>query len=707
MLLGAFRSEETDDYPALLTLVSDLRRTGTLVTFSLSALEPASVEDLIASLWPDLLPGERALWVRDTLIKATGGNPLFVTEVLRALAHTNVLPARLPLPPSLHELIQGRLRHLSDSGRQVIEALAVLDVPATLGLARQISGRSEEETTAAIDQGLRWGLLQLVREAQSPCFMFSHDLMREAVVVQVSAARSQRLHRRAAAALEQSSAPGATLAYHWRMAGDAHKEMYYAALAGEGAAAVYANDEAARYFQRALELCRDPLRRVELMHQLGEVWRLTGKWANAEAIYQEALKEALLTRDREIEARSRVRLGRLMIDRGAYLKALPFFEEVICLDGAGIEKATMCQALGGMAAVYLGQGKFRDVLAYNERQYGLASELHERVEMSEALGNMGLAYMHLEDYPRAVQCIQEKLHLASALDQKQQVGLALRHLAALYQSKLFEYHQAWSCYERLLPLYQEIGDIPGLAITLNNLTILYLDLGAYDDAIVCAERHLQVSLDLGSHLDIALALAHIGQAWLGQGEARQAEPIYTRAFAVLAHQELPYFFGMNLIHAARVYEAVGAFDQVQPLANKALRLAHISSQLKQVEFPALILEIRARLALRQLDISGALCELELLAADWPHEAEQATLHDEIQRLHPDIEQRQQHSAMASALYGDLYRRTHLFQYRQRYEALTGEILADLALLPAPPPFVTLRPFALERLLAQVDHLISG
>src|SRR5215210_222815 len=122
-------------------------------------------------------------------MKGTGGNPLFVTELVRELAHAAALPAPLPIPPSLRYLIQRRLGQLSASGRQVIEALAVLDAPATLSLAQQSSGRSEDETANAIDLGLRWRLLQPVVGGPAPRFDFSHALMREALAIQLSDVR--------------------------------------------------------------------------------------------------------------------------------------------------------------------------------------------------------------------------------------------------------------------------------------------------------------------------------------------------------------------------------------------------------------------------------------------------------------------------------------------------------------------------------------
>ncbi|HEU5097920.1 MAG TPA: AAA family ATPase, partial [Roseiflexaceae bacterium] len=143
LLLGAFRNEEADDNPALLTLIRDLRRFGPLISLALPPLSASAVDVLIAQLWPELPPGYRLPHIRDMFIEGTGGNPLFVTELLRELAHAAALPAPLPIPPSLRDLIQRRLGQLSASGRQVIEALAVLDAPATLALTQQSSGRSE------------------------------------------------------------------------------------------------------------------------------------------------------------------------------------------------------------------------------------------------------------------------------------------------------------------------------------------------------------------------------------------------------------------------------------------------------------------------------------------------------------------------------------------------------------------------------------
>src|SRR5690606_30901259 len=143
-------------------------------------LSPEAVGQLIARHWPDLPPGYRTPYIRDTLWAETQGNPLFVIELLQELGGADHLPQPLPIPPSLQSLIGRRLRQLPDSGRQVIEALAVLDVPATFEQVRETSGRSAEESEIALELGLRWRLLYATDGAVY--LDFSHARMREAVL---------------------------------------------------------------------------------------------------------------------------------------------------------------------------------------------------------------------------------------------------------------------------------------------------------------------------------------------------------------------------------------------------------------------------------------------------------------------------------------------------------------------------------------------
>src|SRR5690606_37597657 len=149
LLVGTYRAEELDSRPAFQTLLDDLQ--GLPVgRLALPALSPESVDRLAAQLWPRLPEGYRP-HVAAMLAEATGGNALFVTELLRELAGGSELPAELPVPRTVRDLVRRRLSQLASRERQVIEALAVVHSPATLDGMREMSGRSEEEAALAVD----------------------------------------------------------------------------------------------------------------------------------------------------------------------------------------------------------------------------------------------------------------------------------------------------------------------------------------------------------------------------------------------------------------------------------------------------------------------------------------------------------------------------------------------------------------------------
>ena len=252
LLIGSFRGEEVVDNLALQALLNDMERDAQVTRLALSPLTANEVDLLIEQLWPHKRPLPHLAELKEKLLAETGGNPLFLTELLRELGQTAVLPEQLPIPPSLQALTTQRLQQLPTSSRQLLETLAILDRPIHFDMAQQISGRSEDETITAIEQGLRWHFLESRPSAQ---YDFSHDLIRQAILQQISKVRRQRLHHRAAATLVQHNQDAATLAYHWEMAGVPAQVATFALQAGDESLAQVAFQDAITFYQKHLTGC--------------------------------------------------------------------------------------------------------------------------------------------------------------------------------------------------------------------------------------------------------------------------------------------------------------------------------------------------------------------------------------------------------------------------------------------------------------------
>jgi predicted ATPase len=145
------------------------------------------------------------------LYRLTGGNPFFATEVLAAGA--------VGVPESVRDAVLARAAGLSESGRNVLDAAAVIGGRVELELLEVVL----DESPYALDECLAAGVLQADRSGVS----FRHELARRAVEEALDPVKSLGLHERVLRALLAAGiADAARLAYHAELARDTARRAH-------------------------------------------------------------------------------------------------------------------------------------------------------------------------------------------------------------------------------------------------------------------------------------------------------------------------------------------------------------------------------------------------------------------------------------------------------------------------------------------------
>ncbi len=113
-----------------------------------------------------------------------------------------------------------------------------------------------------VEEAEKAGLVFPVAENPKVRFAFSHELIRQAVIAGLSAARRQRLHLEVADAIERTFSDAlqdywGELAFHYNRSGNARKAVVYLGYAAAQAAQLAAHTQAAAYIDTALERLRD------------------------------------------------------------------------------------------------------------------------------------------------------------------------------------------------------------------------------------------------------------------------------------------------------------------------------------------------------------------------------------------------------------------------------------------------------------------
>ena len=199
LLLGAARPDETDQDQLVAGV--PVERVSTVV------VRPFS-EGAVVRLAREQFEGVDEPEFAVACHRATGGNPFFVRELLRAAAADGIQPtaANVGLVPQLGSSaiarsIVVRLARLGGSARDLADAVAVLGANAELRHAAVLAGLSTDQALTA------WDALAVgeILEPRQP-LEFIHPIARTAIYLEMPVGKRGRAHRRAA---EMLSADGA------------------------------------------------------------------------------------------------------------------------------------------------------------------------------------------------------------------------------------------------------------------------------------------------------------------------------------------------------------------------------------------------------------------------------------------------------------------------------------------------------------------
>ena len=303
LLVATCRTGEPGATEPADAVVGRLGRLGDVLP--LGGIEPEDVAQLIARIAGHPAPADTVA----ALHRRTGGNPLFVHELLRLLAGTRDLRrlgvddiAVAPLPGSIRHVIGERLGHLRCETLPVLEAAALIGKEFDIETLRAVSTVAATRLPPpanlleALDEAIGAGLVARRGEIVG-LYAFTHDLVRDTIEEALPAPRYAMLHGAIGNARAARGEAVEDVAEHFVKAagaGFAEEAVLWATRAGERALAQWAYEAAATSFERALaalELARGEdreLRRCDLLLALGDAVARAGNAATATGILREA-----------------------------------------------------------------------------------------------------------------------------------------------------------------------------------------------------------------------------------------------------------------------------------------------------------------------------------------------------------------------------------------------------------------------------------
>ncbi len=479
-------------------------------SFTSLFLEPLSaqaMDELLRGLAPGL-PED----VRRTILERAEGIPLYAVETVRMLIDRGLLRledgeyhptgaiGELEVPETLHALIAARLDGLPPEERSVLQDAAVLGKSFMVPGLASLTGRSEEELGPILTSLLRKEFLSVQSDPRSPergQYGFLQDLVRK--VAYDTLARKDRKARHLAAAEFLQMGWGAeeeevveVIASHLLEAFEAAPEADDAAdikgqavemlvRAGDHAAALAADEEAERYYDRAAGLADDPVRQAELHERAGQALARGGRVEDAAAHLERAID--LFTSEGATHAAARVtaRLAEREWDRGRFGRAIDRMDEAFRVLSDDTPDEGLATLAAQLARFQTFAGQHGPAFERVERALEIAEALWFPAVLSEALNTKSLLLGARGRTTEAVALLKQSLELALEHDAHAAAFRAYFNLVGTLGSR-DRFEEARRYLEQGLALARKLGN-QYWEWQLLGQSFLHYALGRWDEAL--------------------------------------------------------------------------------------------------------------------------------------------------------------------------------------------------------------------------------
>jgi class 3 adenylate cyclase/predicted ATPase len=510
----------------------------------------------------------------EQITTAADGNPFFVEEIVKVLIEDGVIDtgvqpwvideARLQearLPQTLAGVLQARLDSLHDDARIALQQAAVVgrvfwdqavehlaaapagtDGAGTAGagaapVAADSTGTDIPAALATLYQRELVFTRAISSFERTQEYLFKHALMRDVAYGSMLRRTRRSYHRLAAQWLEEvtlrsrrSDEFAALIAQHYDTAEEAEAAASWYLQAGRQAARSFANAEALRAFDRAVELLPEqpPAPRYAALAERERVYDLLGRRAEQAADLQQMAALTGGLSDPLAAAETALRRSQLALAQGDYPAALetalaaaaqarraqnPAGASGVPAPDASGAVALESSALLQHGQILLRQGEYTAALAQMQGAWRLARAAGDRSLQADSLHGQAMAQVFMGEFDAAQASFTAALAEAVAVGNRRLECTLLNRLSWVPTSRN-EYALAAHYAGRSLALSREIGDRAAEANALTNLGNCYIQLADFARGEEYTRGALMLYRELGDPGGECATLDNLGNnAW--------------------------------------------------------------------------------------------------------------------------------------------------------------------------------------------------
>lgn len=578
LLVVSFRSDEPGPMAGLKQLLPEIVRESRAERIDLRRLDLQDVEGFIESrshshstmsAIGEIDSGSLSRY----LFERSGGNPLFMTELLRDLG-PDISPDRIQnqqVPSLVRQVIENRVDRLDESHRSLLATAAVIGQEIPIDLWQAVAGSDDDELAAVVESAV--GNHLLTESGDGGSVRFVHGLIQETLYQSQVSLRRRRVHRQIAEWLADRPDPqAAVISHHFSRAGD-RRAVDWFIRAAENALRYYAAQDAITSINRVEQFANHagmevPLDAYRLRARAKE---MLGENEQARSDLTRLLELARRQGDRLAECQALIEFGMLWASQD-YQQCGVYLHQALEIAETLEDELLRAQCLNRLANWQANIGEFDSAVTLHQQALRIFEALDDQDGVADTLDLIGTMCHLGGDYPNARDHLERAIAISRDQGNKWRLSSSLAVLcnvggdmdstfdASTVASRSTEY---WiGAGEESIAIAREIGWISGESFGLSMLGATHCVRGNFGSSLKCAEAAEAIAHRINHQQWLVAASLLLGVVW---GE-------------LLDESRAEYYLERTLSHARGMGSHLWTLVTVAALSNVRLQRGDASGR---------------------------------------------------------------------------------------------------------------------------------
>ncbi len=518
------------------------------------------------------------------LHKHSGGNPLFVVEILKTLHQQKILSyainkweididslMKTKVPEKLEEIVSFRLKGLNFDELYLLKILCLCDCPLEFSVLKKLA---PETVNINLEVLKILGLIKEEHIQSTRVFSIANQIIRIIIEQAIKSEEKPLITEKIIEAIETNTP--IKREFYPLLAGlyaslNRNSESYkYLLLSAQDAELIQNFKEAITYYRSILDYGRelDPANYEKNILKMADLYFAGGDNKNAIEYYKKVINSS----DNEIKTKAVLGLGKVCAVTGDYNQALELFTGALAL-AKGRESADYLGITNWLGFAYTNMNDFESAEKVFNQALTTARKTKDLLAESETLYYVAILAWHKNEFEKGKQICQKLLKFCEEHNLEKQYVYGVNLLSSFYMLTN-DVDNGLKYIDLAIKGFERIRDSRALVSALNNQAILLSQNADFTDALQVFEKSLIISVRIGDRKNEEIALMSIGSIYEETGRFEKALEFYQKAIKI----EPDSIYAND--NQAMVYCKLGEFDKAEQILetkmkNKNKTLYHI------------------------------------------------------------------------------------------------------------------------------------